>query len=277
MIALSCGCNPRHVALNPYEGTKLSIIENASNLAVVGAEPICIVNCLNFANPEDERVYWDFKESVRGLRDGAIELGVPIVGGNVSFYNESEELGTEILPTPSIGMVGIAPKMKVPSMYLKEGEILVLVGKTYDEMEGSEYSALFGCGCSENCEISPIFRREYVENIKRVREVVKEGIVSSAHDLSIGGLGAGICKMALNCGAEVRTGNKTMLFSESYGRFVLGVREEFVDEVISKTGGYVIGKAGGGKIEINGISLSLSEVHDALSSLTKRMTGNEEK
>ncbi|RLG21533.1 phosphoribosylformylglycinamidine synthase II, partial [Methanosarcinales archaeon] len=277
MIALSCGCNPRHVALNPYEGTKLSIIENSSNLAVVGAEPICIVNCLNFGNPEDEEVYWDFRESVRGLGDGAREIGVPVVGGNVSFYNESEEFGTEVLPTPSIGMVGILPRMRVPSMYLSEGDSIVLVGATYDEMLGSEFYGCYGVLSESN---APKFRSEYVNNIKKVREVVREGIVNSAHDLSIGGLAVGICKMALKCGAEVRLESNsgtlnTLLFSETYGRFVLGVEEELVDEVLSKTGGQVIGKAGGGRIKINDILLDLSDVQTALSSLTKTMIGDE--
>ena len=147
----------------------------------------------------------------------------------------------------------------------------------YDEMLGSEFYGCYGVLSESN---APKFRSEYVNNIKKVREVVREGIVNSAHDLSIGGLAVGICKMALKCGAEVRLESNsgtlnTLLFSETYGRFVLGVEEELVDEVLSKTGGQVIGKAGGGRIKINDILLDLSDVQTALSSLTKTMIGDE--
>ncbi|MHC1625001.1 MAG: phosphoribosylformylglycinamidine synthase subunit PurL, partial [Methermicoccaceae archaeon] len=156
VIALSCGCNPRHVGFSPYEGTKLSVLENVTNLACMGASPFCAVNCLNFGNPEDNKVYWEFSEAVRGLGDMCRTLNVPVVGGNVSFYNESEELGTEVLPTPSLGIVGrlndefskmiLSGNASLPSPRAKKNETLLLIGNTYEEMGGSEYSSIVGGG-----------------------------------------------------------------------------------------------------------------------------------
>ncbi|KUK04843.1 MAG: phosphoribosylformylglycinamidine synthase subunit PurL [Methanosarcinales archaeon] len=227
-LALSCGCNPRHVSLSPYDGTALSVLENASNLAVKGAEPIAIVNCLNFADPEDREVYFDFAESVRGLAEAARLLGVPVVGGNVSFYNESEEFDTKVLPTPSIGMVGIVRSRHIPPMHPVEGLELVLVGDTHAELGGSEYCALMG----SDGGAAPTMRREYVKNIEAVRRAVEMGLVSAAHDLSLGGLAVGVCKMAAKCGAVVELDEAAngltpteLLFSESYGRFLLATKE----------------------------------------------------
>ncbi|MHC1570262.1 MAG: phosphoribosylformylglycinamidine synthase subunit PurL, partial [Methermicoccaceae archaeon] len=175
-LALSCGCNPRHVSLSPRDGTALSVIENASNLAVKGAEPLAIVNCLNFADPDDPEVFYDFEQCVLGLGDGAGLLGVPVVGGNVSFYNESEEMGTKVVPTPSIGMVGLVRPDHIPSMCFEQGKEVVLVGDTRAELGGSEYCALAG----SDGGIAPSMRDEYAKTIGAVRSAIADGLVSSA-------------------------------------------------------------------------------------------------
>ncbi|WP_245619134.1 AIR synthase related protein [Methanogenium cariaci] len=110
-LSLSCGCSPpRQIELKPYEGAANTVYENAANLACVGSTPpLCVVNCLNFASPVHPEIYWQLGEAVRGMGDMAVAIGAPVVGGNVSLYNESDEFGTRILPTPSIGMAGKGP------------------------------------------------------------------------------------------------------------------------------------------------------------------------
>ena len=130
------------------------------NLAVKGAEGLAIVNCLNFGNPERPEIYWQFKNAVLGLGDGARELSIPVVGGNVSLYNESDEFKTAIPPTPSIGMIGkVDLETPLPSgFFAKSGDTIILVGETTPDMGGSEYYACFGCpecrkssSCPEKC------------------------------------------------------------------------------------------------------------------------------
>lgn len=113
-LALSCGCNPRHIHLSPYTGTANTVLENACNLACAGATPLCIVNCLNFASPLHPDIYWQLEQSVLGMGDMARKINTPVVGGNVSLYNESDEMGTQIKPTPSIGMIGKGTRYSIP-------------------------------------------------------------------------------------------------------------------------------------------------------------------
>ena len=102
-LVFSCGCNPRHIYLKPFEGTANAFIENASNLACLGADPLSLVNCLNFASPEHPEVNWQLEQCVLGLGDAARRMAIPVVGGNVSLYNESDEFGTQIKPTRRSG------------------------------------------------------------------------------------------------------------------------------------------------------------------------------
>ena len=194
-IALSCGCQPRATLLDPYTGGKTAIIENAMNLAVKGAEGLAIVNCLNFGNPESPEIYWQFKNAVLGLGDAARELSIPVVGGNVSLYNESDEFKTAIPPTPSIGMIGkVDLETPLPSgFFAKSGDSIILVGETTPEMGGSEY---YACMEPRMPEKSLRFRKMPLKIIKAVIEAVKSGKLSSAHDLSLGGIGAGLAKCA---------------------------------------------------------------------------------
>lgn len=116
-LTLSCGCNPRQIAIDPYAGSANAVYENAANLACMGGVPLCIVDCLNFASPENPEVYWQLEESMKGLSLMATTMKIPVVGGNVSLYNESEEFGTRILPTPSLGMAGkgpVTPRLLLP-------------------------------------------------------------------------------------------------------------------------------------------------------------------
>jgi phosphoribosylformylglycinamidine synthase len=280
-IALSCGCQPRVTLLDPYSGGKTAIIENAMNLAVKGAEGLAIVNCLNFGNPDRPDIYWQLENSILGLGDGARELSIPVVGGNVSLYNESDEFKTAILPTPSIGIVGkIDLETSLPSgFFAKSGDSIILVGETTPEMGGSEYYACFG---AENSGKAPQVPKNAPMIIKSVIEAVKSGILSSAHDLSLGGIGAGLARMCKNVCAKVDLSGVTelqayeLLFSEAPARALLATSEpEALQEILKDIPHTIIGKVGGNALEIKGrdfeVSLSQKEILEAYGSLTRFM------
>ncbi|MDI9395179.1 MAG: phosphoribosylformylglycinamidine synthase subunit PurL [Euryarchaeota archaeon] len=283
-IALSCGCQPRATLLDPYTGGKTAIIENAMNLAVKGAEAMAIVNCLNFGNPENPEIYWQFKNAILGLGDAARELSVPVVGGNVSLYNESDEFKTAIPPTPSIGMVGkVDLEIPLPSSFFaKAGDSIILLGETVPEMGGSEYYACIG---ADNVGKVPEVPKNAPEIIKAVIKAVKSGKLSSAHDISLGGIGAGLAGMCKNLGGKVdfsEIGGEMkadeFLFSEAPARALLATAEpEAVQEILKGVPHAVIGKVGGNTLEIKGrdfkISLSLGEIKEAYGSLTRLMMG----
>ncbi|WP_292518601.1 phosphoribosylformylglycinamidine synthase subunit PurL [Methanoculleus sp.] len=216
-LVLSCGCNPRHIYLKPFEGAANAVIENASNLACLGADPLCIVDCLNFASPEHPETYWQIEQAVLGLGDAARRMGVPIVGGNVSLYNESDEFGTEIKPTPSLGMIGRGEirKWTAPA----EGEKLALIGRTEPDYGGSVLDAVTGCGGSAPAMADPAV-------VAVVRDLVREGRVTTATDLSRGGLVAALAKVAPRADVTLAGDPLAELFSETCGRFLVAVPDE---------------------------------------------------
>ncbi len=282
-IALSCGCQPRTTLLDPYSGGKAAIIENAMNLAVKGAEALAIVNCLNFGNPDKPEIYWQFKNAVLGLGDAARELSIPVVGGNVSLYNESDEFKTAILPTPSIGMIGkVDLETPLPSgFFAKSGDIILLIGETTEEMGGSEY---YACSGAQNAGKVPQIPKNAPAIIKAIIEAVTSGELSSAHDLSLGGIGAGLARMCRNSGAKIDLSEITemqaeeLLFSEAPARALLATAEpESVKEILKDVPHKVIGKVEGNTLDIKGkdfeISLSLKEISEAYGSLTRFMMG----
>jgi len=282
-IALSCGCQPRATLLDPYNGGKTAVIENTMNLAVKGADGLAIVNCLNFGNPDRPEIYWQFKNAVLGLGDGARELSIPVVGGNVSLYNESDEFKTAIPPTPSIGVIGkVDLETPLPSgFFAKSGDTIILVGKTTPDMGASEYYACLG---SQNAGKVPSVPKNAPEIIKTVIEAARSGKLSSAHDLSLGGIAAGLARMCRNSGAKVDLSEvselkaEELLFSEAPARALLATGEaEAVLEILKDVPHKIIGKVEGNSLEVKGkdfeISLSLKEISDAYGSLTRFMMG----
>jgi phosphoribosylformylglycinamidine synthase len=280
-LVLSCGCQPRATLLDPYNGGKNIVIENVMNLAVKGAEGLAIVNCLNFGNPDRPEIYWQLKNSVLGLGDGARELSIPVVGGNVSLYNESDEFKTAILPTPSIGIIGkVNLETPLPSSFFaKSGDTIILVGETIADMGGSEY---YACLEAQNAGKVPSVPKNVPEIIKAVIEAARSGKLSSAHDLSLGGVAAGLAKMCRNFGAKVDLSEvselkaEELLFSEAPARALLATGEpEAVLEILKDVPHMIIGKVEGNFLEVKGkdfeISLSLKEISDAYGSLTRFM------
>jgi phosphoribosylformylglycinamidine synthase len=222
------------VAANPFNGAAVTVLENAMNLAVKGATPIAFVNCLNFGNPEKEAIFYQLEQAVNGLSYAARIIETPIVGGNVSLYNESEEFHTAIIPTPSIGMVGILNDIsKVPSAFFnQEGDAIIIVGDTYPEYGGSEFAELFGIE-----GVAPKPRIDTKKNIKALVEVIETGKISSANDIGRGGILIALAHMCAGFGASVDLthilGEENELFSETCGRAILTVRNKDLDSILT--------------------------------------------
>jgi phosphoribosylformylglycinamidine synthase len=223
-VAMSCDCNGRFVRLDPYTGAQLALAEAYRNVAVSGATPVAVTNCLNFGSPEDPGVMWQFQQAVRGLADGCAELGIPVTGGNVSFYNQTGS--TAILPTPVVGVLGVIEDVatRIPTGLGAVGTTLVLVGETRDELAGSEWAHVVHGhlgGRPPHVDLS----RERV-----IAEVLRGGDVAAAHDLSEGGLAQTLVEACLlsNTGCDVElTGDPFVaLFSESAGRVLVAVTDE---------------------------------------------------
>jgi phosphoribosylformylglycinamidine synthase len=262
-LVLSCGCNPRQIALAPYEGTANSLLENAANLAVLGAAPLCIVNCLNFASPVHPEIYWQIEQCVLGLGDMARRMRVPVVGGNVSLYNESDEFGTKILPTPSIGLVGKGEVRRWTGA--PGGSLLALVGESKPEYGGSILDAVTGCGGEPPAVADPAV-------VSAVRERVVGGGCEAATDLSQGGLLSALAALSPSASVELGPDALCELFSESSGRFLLAVKDEAGLKGLPYR---IIGESGGEGLRIRtgtqSLTVSPEEMDRALSSLTKIM------
>jgi phosphoribosylformylglycinamidine synthase len=225
-VALSTDCNGRFTKLDPYAGAQLALAEAYRNVAVSGATPVAVTNCLNFGSPEDPAVMWQFEQAVKGLADGCAELGIPVTGGNVSFYNQTG--GTAILPTPVVGVLGVIDdvRRRIPTgIGAEAGETLLLLGETRAEFGGSEW-AHFIHGHLGGLPPKVDLARE-----KLLGEVLvagsRDGMVSAAHDLSDGGLAQALVETCLigETGARVFFEGDpfTELFSESAGRVLVAV------------------------------------------------------
>jgi phosphoribosylformylglycinamidine synthase len=262
-LALSCGCNPRHIYLKPYEGTANAVLENAANLACAGAVPVAIVNCLNFASPVHPEIYWQLTQAVRGLGEMARALDCPVVGGNVSLYNESDEHGTQIKPTPSIGMVGRGPIRRWTRP--ETGWTLALVGETGPDFGGSVLDAVTGCGGHAPTMGDPT-------TTVLVRNVVARSERVTATDLSQGGLLAALAALAPDAEVTLEGDLLEALFAETPGRFLLAAAEP---SLIAGLPHHVIGSVGGAGLRIAStdgqLTLTPAEIEAALSTLSRRM------
>ncbi|MGQ0840369.1 phosphoribosylformylglycinamidine synthase subunit PurL [Actinokineospora sp.] len=227
-VALATDCNGRFVKLDPYTGTQLALAEAYRNVAVSGATPLAVTNCLNFGSPEDPSVMWQFEQAVRGLAEGCKALGIPVTGGNVSFYNQTG--GTAILPTPVVGVLGVIDdvRRRIPTgIGAEAGEALLLLGETRDEFGGSEWAHVV------HGHLGGLPPKVDLAREKLLAEILvagsRDGMVSAAHDLSDGGLAQTLVEACLigEVGARVVLDPDqdpfVQLFSESAGRVLVAV------------------------------------------------------
>jgi phosphoribosylformylglycinamidine synthase II len=273
-LAVSIDGNGRRVACDPYTGAIEAVLECARNLACVGAEPLGLTNCLNFGNPEKPHIAWQLTRVVEGMADACHALEVPVVGGNVSLYNEGG--GGPIYPTPIIGMVGLLadPERAAGSAFAIEGHAIALLGPFEPSLEGSELEKLRGALAGRLPEIDLAL---HARALARVREAVASGRLASAHDVSEGGLACALaeCCIAGGVGARVdlaqlaeRAGPKAALFGEGAGGVIVSCPREALAEIgqiAGETPLLELGETGGERLEIaaGADTLSLSVAYAA--------------
>ena len=239
-LAMTLDGNGRYCAANPREGAKLIVAEAARNVVCVGARPLAITNCLNFASPERPEVMWAFSEVIDGMAEACAVFNTPVVSGNVSFYNETE--GRGILPTPVIGMVGLVEDVRrvVQPGFKREGDLIALLGTTVDDLTISEYAVtvreqpVADLIASGKVPVIDMTLERAVQDV--CLEAAESGLLQSAHDCSDGGLGVALaecCFSSLNreaIGAELNlTGPlaaSSLLFAESPSRIVISFTAE---------------------------------------------------
>jgi phosphoribosylformylglycinamidine synthase len=234
-VALSTDANGRYCQLDPYQGARLALAEAYRNVATSGAKPLAVTNCLNFGSPENPEVMWQFKQATTGLADGCLELGIPVTGGNVSFYNQTGDVA--IFPTPVVGVLGVIDDVarRIPSGWQDEGNNIYLLGITKDELDGSVWSEVVHDHLGGK---PPVVDLEFERRLAELLHGASlQGLVASATDLSEAGLAQALTESVLrfNMGARVwiselcdRDGidRTSALFSESTGRVLVSVGRE---------------------------------------------------
>ena len=257
-IALATDGNGRYCRLDPYQGTQLALSEAYRNVAATGARPLAVTNCLNFGSPEDPAVMWQFAEAVRGLADGCAALGVPVTGGNVSFYNQTGTVA--IHPTPVIGVLGVHDdvRRRLPMGFGDASGPIVLLGRTEAEFGGSAWAHVRHGHLGGRPPAPDLDAERRLAAL--LAAAAADGLLTAAHDLSDGGLAVALAESCLRGGAgcTVRLPGDpfTALFSESAGRCVVAVRpgaEAAFGELCSAHGvpGQAIGSVGGDTLTVD--------------------------
>jgi len=269
-IAMSSDCNPRYCYVDPHKGGALAVVESGRNVAMSGARPLSITDCLNFGNPENPEVMWQFAQACEGIKEACLALDTPVVSGNVSLYNETN--GVSVFPTPAIAMVGLNDDARrvLASSFQENENHLILVGETKGEFGGSLYiKELFGETTGSLGEID--YKKE-LGLWELVIEANKKGLLESAKDLSSGGLAIALAKMSaissMGVVVGIRLKDKREIFDESQSRAILEVSsKENLDAVIEMAEGLglktdIIGKVGGDVVKINSVEISVETLKE---------------
>ncbi|MDY9924012.1 phosphoribosylformylglycinamidine synthase subunit PurL [Methanobacterium sp.] len=280
-FTLTSDCNSIHCYLNPYHGGAGAVAEAIRNVVAMGSEPLCMVDCLNFGNPEKPEVFWQFKECVQGMSDIANRFKLPVTSGNVSFYNETE--GVTVNPSPVVSVAGIMDLKDIRTMEFKnEGDKIIIIGATRPEMDGSEYhKTIHGVVQGESPRVN--IEDEYA-SAQAVLELIRDDEneqVTAVHDLSGGGLGIALAEMIIkgDIGASIDLSHvphaeglstSKILFSESHARYLVTVKEEASDGILStlqemNVPAAVIGTVNGDTLKIHSadIEISAQQLKDA--------------
>jgi phosphoribosylformylglycinamidine synthase subunit PurL len=274
-VAVSTDGNGRYAKLDPYTGAQLALAESYRNVAVVGARPLAVTDCLNFGSPEDPAVMWQFAEATRGLADACQALGVPVTGGNVSLYNQTGD--TAILPTPVVGVLGVLDDVgrRTPQGFREAGQQIYLLGETRDELGGSEWAHVV------HGHLGGLPPKADLDVERQLADILvnasRDGLIDAAHDLSDGGLAQALVESTLRydvgCRVWLPDGLDPFvaLFSESAGRAIVAVpRSEevrFTDMCTARRFPHVrIGVVDGDAIDVQDqFTLPLTELRAAWS------------
>lgn len=271
-IALTTDSNTIHTKLSPFDGAAGCVAEAIRNVVSMGATPYAVVDCLNFGNPEKPDILWQFKRAIEGMSLVAEKFEAPVISGNVSFYNETE--GIKINPTPAVGVIGVEKIENIRTMDFKnEGDKILLIGKTYDELTGSEYHRTI-----HDLEkgIAPRIRiDDEAANAKTILNLLDEDSdkdITAIHDVSAGGLAIALSEMVMSSdlGCEVELVSDTLdenqlIYSESHGRYIVTVKSDALDDILSKIDVpvAVIGEVKGNVLKINDNEFSIDELKDS--------------
>ena len=264
-LAMTTDCNARYLYLDPEKGGAIAVAEASRNIVASGGKPLAITDCLDFGNPEKPEQFWELTTAADGISRSCLALDTPVISGNVSLYNETK--GNAILPTPMIGMVGLIEDVNhiTTQEFKKVGDLIVLVGQTFDDFAGSELQKMLTGEISGTIDFDLETEKA---NQDFVLKAITDGLVSSAHDLSEGGLAVALAESACanSLGVDVEIDLTTaQLFSETQGRFVLSISpenytafEKLLTEssITAKLIGKVTDKA---IIKINDLSISTDE------------------
>jgi len=240
-LAMTVDCNGRYVQADPYTGAMIAVSEAARNIACTGGEPCGVTNCLNFGNPYDPEVYWQFSEVIRGMGDACRAYATPVTGGNVSFYNHTvtDKKNIPVFPTPTIGMVGIVADIgkRMTMDFKTKGDLIFILGRTVDDISSSEY--LVRHHKVQNSP-APYFNLEEESRLHTMLlMLIRKGFINAAHDISDGGLFTTLVEMGLprGLGFDIVTDSEirpdAYLYGEAQGRAIVAVSEntdtEFLD------------------------------------------------
>ncbi len=269
-LAMSSDCNPRYCYIDPSKGAALAVVESGRNVAMSGARPKAITDCLNYGNPENPEVMWQFAQGCEGIKEACKELDTPVVSGNVSLYNETN--GVSVFPTPAIAMVGVNEDQErvLPSSFQSDDSVIVLVGKTTGEFGGSLYiKELYGDTSGTIAEI------DYAKELalwELVIEGNKQGLIRSAKDVNLGGIAIALSKMSALSGmgvdVSVALESSRDIFDESQSRAILEIDKANIDtllELANKLGieATTIGHTNSDNtVKVNDISMELNTLQD---------------
>jgi len=265
-LALTVDCNARYVYANPQEGTAMAVAEAARNIVCSGGKPIAITNCLNFGNPYNPEVYWQFVEAIKGMSKACIKFETPVTGGNVSFYNQTSIDGKvePIHPTPVIGMLGVMDKKNQMSLaFERKGDMIYLIGPSKNDISSSQYLINYH-GVEKSP--SPYFDIDVEYRLQQIlMELIENKMICSAHDVSEGGLFITLLESAIpnQFGFDITTDSDiredAFLFGESQSRVVVSVcpsrEDEFIDFMIKQNFPFItLGHVTKGELRIDDVS-----------------------
>jgi phosphoribosylformylglycinamidine synthase len=285
-IVIKVDCNGRYVHSNPEEGTAIAVAEAARNIVCSGGEPVAITNCLNFGNPYVPEVYWQFVGAIKGMKKACEKFNTPVTGGNVSFYNQSSD-GGPVFPTPTIGMLGIMEDYsnKMSLNFKNAGDKILLIGNSRNDINNSEYLYSF-----HKVKGSPSPYLDLDEEYKvqdAIKNLIKEKVIKSAHDISDGGVFVSLAESAIKSGlgfdvkSDTTVRKDAWLFGESQSRVLVTVSTEGMEkatELLKKAGVEFkeIGVVKGDSFVVDGESfLTLTEARDLYENTFSRIMETE--
>lgn len=258
-LAITTDCNSRYVFADPYKGTMIAVSEAARNIVCSGGQPLGVTNCLNFGNPYDPEVYYQFVQAIKGMGEACRKFDTPVTGGNVSFYNQNPD--GPVYPTPTIGMVGLLENIneKMTLDFKEEGDVIYLLGRSTNDINSSQYLAKV---CNVEFSPAPYFELEEEFSLQqKIAELINRKLIQSAHDISEGGLFITLCESGFNreLGFTVETKDDlredAYLFGEGQSRVVVSVKADLIEKFENAINGFPherIGLVTSGEMLVNG-------------------------